>query len=80
MTKSSITFFYSLQMYLFPGFTRIKAEDQIDLIKGSVVEMMLLRNAHSYNRRRRDVDLSLVAKDTGIVISLWHGLTVPKFN
>ena len=47
------------------GFSRLNAEDQIGLLKGSVVELGLLRNSHSYNQKKGDIDLSMVAEDTG---------------
>ena len=56
--------FYS-NKYIYLVFSRLNAEDQIGLLKGSVVEIGLLRNCYSYNRKSGEVDLSVFAHDAG---------------
>ena len=56
--------------FVFLGFDKLKSEDQIGLLKGSVVEIMLLRNSQSYNSKKGDIDVSIVAKDTGKLAAL----------
>ncbi|XP_076813973.1 bile acid receptor-like isoform X1 [Clavelina lepadiformis] len=57
-----------------PGFTRLGPEDQIALLKGSVVEIMLLRNACGYNFKNSQIDISLFVKDTGLHEAKVRGL------
>jgi len=49
-----------------PGFTNLSCDDQISLIKGSVVPIMLLRNSCNYNLRRVQLEPEHVAKYGGI--------------
>nr|XP_009857516.2 nuclear receptor isoform X1 [Ciona intestinalis] len=49
-----------------PGFMRLDSHDQIALLKGCVVQAMLLRNSCGYNKVNRFLDLKRVVRDTGI--------------
>uniref|UniRef100_H2Z4E4 NR LBD domain-containing protein n=1 Tax=Ciona savignyi TaxID=51511 RepID=H2Z4E4_CIOSA len=49
-----------------PGFMRLDSHDQIALLKGCVVQAMLLRNSCGYNRINRHLDLKRFVQDTGL--------------
>jgi len=53
------------------GFEHLKSEDQIALLKGSFVEVMLLRNCCGYNYLKASFNIATVAKDTGAMNNLF---------
>lgn len=52
-------------LLLIAGFLELDPEDQIALLKGSVMEAMLIRNSCGYNHLTRKINMRAIIEETG---------------